>query len=82
MQFIETRGNDGKKPTSLPFSEAILSPSASFGGLYVPETLPDFGQDFLSKHLDSDYKTLALALLNVFEIDIEQNVLEEALEQI
>ena len=30
MKFIETRGNDGKKPSSLPFSEAILSPSASF----------------------------------------------------
>ncbi len=79
MQFIETRGNDGVKPSSVAFSEAILSPSASFGGLYVPETLPDFSQEFLTKHLDSNYKTLALDLLNAFEIDIEQKVLEAAL---
>jgi threonine synthase len=46
MQFIETRGNDGQKPSSVPFSEAILSPSASFGGLYVPSQLPTLDQQF------------------------------------
>ena len=79
MQFIETRGNDGRKPSSLAFSEAILSPSASFGGLYVPESLPDLGETFLSKHLSSHYKTLALDLLRSFEIDIEPEILEEAI---
>jgi len=79
MQFIETRGNDGKKPSSVPFSEAILSPSASFGGLYVPESLPDMGEAFLSKHLSSDYKTLALDLLQSFDIDIDKDILETAL---
>jgi len=79
MQFIETRGNDGKKSSSLTFSEAILSPSASFGGLYVPESLPEMREDFLTKHLLSDYKTLALDVLRSFEIDIETEVLEEAL---
>ena len=81
MQFIETRGNDGKKPSSVSFSEAILSPSASFGGLYVPEKLPDLGEDFLSKHLSSHYKTLALDLLQAFEIDIESETLETALDR-
>ncbi len=81
MQFIETRGNDGKKPSSVPFSEAILSPSASFGGLYVPEKLPDLGEDFLSEHLSSHYKTLALDLLQAFEIDIESEILESALDR-
>ena len=70
MQFIETRGNDGKKPSSVPFSEAILSPSASFGGLYVPEKLPDLGQNFLNKHLSSDYKTLALTFTRMSWIGI------------
>ncbi len=79
MQFIETRGNDGKKPSSLPFSEAILSPSASFGGLYVPERLPELGTKFLTKHIDSDYKALALNLLESFEIDIDKEILIEAL---
>ena len=81
MQFIETRGNDGKKPLSVPFSEAILSPSASFGGLYVPEKLPDIDKDFLNKHLSSHYKTLALDFLESFNIDIETEVLEEALKR-
>jgi len=81
MQFIETRGNDGKKPSSVPFSEAILSPSASFGGLYVPEKLPDLDKDFLNKHLSSHYKTLALDFLQSFDIDIETEVLEEALKR-
>ena len=47
MQFIETRGNDGFKSSSVPFSQAILSPSASYGGLYVPQSLPNLNQDFL-----------------------------------
>jgi threonine synthase len=81
MQFIETRGNDGKKPSSVPFSEAILSPSASFGGLYVPEKLPDLDKDFLTKHLSSHYKELALDFLQSFDIDIETEVLEEALKR-
>jgi len=79
MHFIETRGNDGERASSVPFSEAILSPSTSFGGLYVPEKLPELNQDFLNRHLDSNYKVLALDLLQLFNIDIEKEVLEEAL---
>jgi len=79
MKFTETRGNDGKKPSTVPFSEAILSPSASFGGLYVPERLPELDRDFLEGHLSSHYKTLALDFLQKFGIDIETEVLKMAL---
>jgi len=79
MQFIETRGNDGSTSPKVNFSEAILSPIASFGGIYVPEKLPEFGQDFLEKHLNSNYKELALDVLQSFEIDIEESTLTEAL---
>ena len=72
MNFIETRGNDGQHPKSVTFSEAILSPIASFGGLYVPETLPELGLAFLEKHRNSDYKTVAKAMLLAFAIDIEE----------
>ncbi len=81
MQFIETRGNDKKRPERVPFSEAILNPSASFGGLYVPEALPDMSIAFLSEYLQSDYKTLAFALLKAFEIDIDDELLHAALER-
>jgi len=79
MKFIETRGNDGVKPKEVEFSEAILSPLASFGGLYVPKSLPDFGKEFLRKHINSSYKELAKDVLKSFEIDIEDELIDEAL---
>jgi threonine synthase len=81
MQFVETRGNDGKKPQKVTFSEAILNPSASYGGLYVPESLPALDEDFLKGHLSSHYKALALDFLQKFNIDIETEVLQKALER-
>lgn len=79
MQFIETRGNDGQHPQKVSFSEAILAPISSYGGLYSPESLPNLGTSFLTAHLNSDYKTLARAVLTAFEIDIEENIIEQAL---
>lgn len=79
MKFIETRGNDGVHPGEVTFSEAILSPIASFGGLYVPKELPVLGEEFLTKHLNSSYKVLAKDLLTVLGIDIEPSVIDEAL---
>ncbi|MCB4747178.1 MAG: threonine synthase [Sulfurovum sp.] len=81
MQFIETRGNDGIKPISVSFSEAILSPSASFGGLYVPENIPDVNSAFLEKHLLSHYKTLAMDFLIRFGIDVDKETLQAALDR-
>ncbi len=80
MKFIETRGNDGQRPPSVSFSEAILDPMCSFGGIYAPEHLPDLGLDFLSKHLEADYKQLARSVLDAFDIDIESTVIDEALD--
>ena len=79
MNFIQTRGCDETKPKTVTFSEAILSPIASFGGLYVPETLPELGEEFLNKHINSSYKELASDMLSKFEIDIEDSVIDEAL---
>jgi threonine synthase len=79
MNFIETRGNDGQHPLKVTFSNAILSPIASFGGLYTPERLPDLGRDFLQRHLASNYKTLAKDVLTAFDIDISPAVIDEAL---
>ncbi len=80
MNFIETRGNDGQLPLEVSFSEAILSPMSSFGGIYVPSKLPQLGESFLQEHLDSPYKVLAKDILLAFEIDIEASVIDEALD--
>ena len=79
MHFIETRGNDGQHPEKVSFSEAILSPISSFGGIYSPESLPDLGVAFLKTHINSNYKTLARAVLTAFEIDIEAEIIDKAL---
>ena len=77
--FIETRWNDWKKAKKVSFSQAILSPSASFGGLYVPENLPYLWKEFLEKHIKSNYKELALDLLQKFNVDIDKKDLEEVI---
>ncbi len=79
MNFIETRGNDGIKPVEVSFSEAILNPSASYGGLYIPKELPKCEDDFFEKHLNSSYKELAYYMLKKFEIDIEDELIKDAL---
>lgn len=79
MQFIETRGNDGQHPETVSFSEAILSPISSYGGIYSPESLPELGSSFFTAHIKSDYKTLAKAVLSAFEIDIDEATIDRAL---
>lgn len=79
MHFIETRGNDGQHPRQVTFSQALLSPMASFGGLYVPESLPQLPPDFLRQHLVSPYQALARELIKLFQPDLETGLLEQAL---
>jgi len=79
MQFIETRGNDGQRPKKVSFSEAILAPISSFGGIYSPEYLPELGQAFLNEQVNSNYKVLARAVLTAFEVDIETDIIDKAL---
>jgi threonine synthase len=79
MNFIETRGNDGIKSGEVAFSDAILNPSASFGGLYVPQNLPNLGIDFISEHVNTSYKKLAFDILKAFKIDIDDEDINEAL---
>jgi threonine synthase len=76
--FIETRGNDGVKPQHAPFSYALLNPSASFGGLYVPENLPTIDLLFLEAATKKSYKELTIDILKRFAIDIEDAVIAEA----
>lgn len=79
MNFIETRGNDGQRPIQVSFSEAILNPISSFGGIYSPESIPELGSDFLKKHINSSYKILAKEIITAFDIDIDSAVIDEAL---
>ena len=81
MKFIETRGNDGVKLDSVEFSDAILSPSASFGGLYIPKSLPKIDEKFISEVLNLSYKELSLKIIKMFDIDIDNQILKEAVDR-
>jgi threonine synthase len=80
MIFAETRGNDGAHNARVSFAAALMSPIASFGGIYSPEPMPSIAADFLERHLKSSYKELALALLQHLDIDIDAQVLSRALD--
>lgn len=80
MNFIETRGNDGILSQEVTFSHAILNPIASFGGLYVPKTLPKLEDNFIQNHLNSSYKELAFDILKAFDIDIDESEINKALD--
>ena len=80
MHFIESRGNDGLKAGSVEFSSAILSPIASFGGIYCPDSLPVLDADFLENQLPETYKSLALNLIAHFDIDIDSAILQQAVD--
>ncbi len=79
MNFTETRGNAAGFKPQVPFSEAILNPSASYGGLYVPESLPSIDAAFLEENKATAYPELAWKILKKFAIDIDDAVIKEAL---
>ncbi|MFP4331758.1 MAG: threonine synthase [Campylobacterales bacterium] len=78
MEFIETRGNNGIRPKRVSFSQAIMNPAASFGGLYVPRELPSLESGFLEAAMELSYKELAYEVVRGFDIDIDDEVLKEA----
>ncbi len=80
MRFVETRGNDASHAESVGFCEAILSPIASFGGIYSPETLAQLDQEFLKSQLPASYKSLALSLIALLGIDVDSNILQKAVD--
>ncbi len=79
MKFIQTRGEESGFKKEVTFSYALLNPSASYGGLYVPKEFPKFSSDFISKNHDISYEELAFKIIKMFEIDIDDTLLREAL---
>ncbi len=79
MNFIPTRGYEKESEKGVPFSTAILNPGADFGGLYAPESLPKLKEAFFIENRELSYKELAYKILKMFEIDIDESVIDEAL---
>lgn len=80
MKYISTRGNDGSKPNGISFSDAILSPSAGYGGLYVPDNFDFYNFSRLRKLSKLSYEELAFEVLKSFGIDINEEVVKSILQ--
>ncbi|MFC0336596.1 L-threonine synthase [Kushneria avicenniae] len=68
MRYISTRGN----APALNFEEAVLTGLAPDGGLYVPETLPQFSRDEIAAMAGQPYTEIAFRVMKPFvggEID-------------
>lgn len=75
MKYISTRG----AAATLNFEDVLLAGLASDGGLYVPETLPQFSTAELEAMRGMDYPQLAQAILTPF---VEDSIPADDLQQI
>lgn len=66
MKYISTRG----QAPAQSFSEILLGGLAPDGGLYLPETYPQFTEADLSAMRTMNYRELAFAVLSRFATDI------------
>ncbi|MDO3383936.1 threonine synthase [Gilvimarinus algae] len=62
MKYISTRG----QAPSLSFEEVVLTGLASDGGLYVPETLPQFSHEEIASWAGLSYQELAFKVMSPF----------------
>ncbi len=76
MRFLSTRG----QTQPVRFSEAVATGLAPDGGLFLPETLPDFSRD-LARFAGLGYAELCYEFMRVFATDIEPAVLKGIVDQ-
>jgi threonine synthase len=62
MKYISTRG----QAPALSFEEVVLTGLAPDGGLYLPETLPQFSQQQIASWAGLSYQELAFEVMNPF----------------
>jgi len=74
MKYISTRGNYKK----VDAAEAIRTGMVPSGGLFVPETIPEFKQKEISKLVHERYQEIAVTVLQKYLSDYNRDELEEA----
>src|SRR5687768_16446100 len=76
MRYLSTRG----QTPALGFSDAVATGLAPDGGLFLPETLPNFGGD-LARFEKLGYAELCFEFLRVFATDIPAETLRGIIAQ-
>jgi threonine synthase len=77
MRYLSTRGN----PSALTFSQILLGGLAPDGGLYLPETYPQFSDADLAAMRGMDYRQLAFAVLSRLAADIPADDLKALIDK-
>lgn len=77
MKYISTRGQS----PALTFSEILLGGLAPDGGLYLPETYPQFTDADLTAMRNMNYRDLAFAILSRLVDDIPANDLKAIIDK-
>ncbi|WP_281646030.1 threonine synthase [Parendozoicomonas sp. Alg238-R29] len=65
MKYISTRG----QAPALGFEDVMLTGLASDGGLYIPESLPQYSAEEMKKLAELDYPSLAVEIVRPFVSD-------------
>ncbi len=77
MRYVSTRG----KVPAVSFKDAVMMGLADDGGLLVPESVPAFTADELTKLSALGYPSLAYEIISRFATDIEPLTLKEIIEK-
>ena len=77
MKYISTRG----QAAALSFGEILLGGLAPDGGLYLPESYPQFTNDDLNKMRGMNYRDLAFAILSRLIDDIPAADLKQIIDK-
>lgn len=78
MKYISTRG----QAPAASFEEVLLTGLAPDGGLYVPETLPQFSKEEIASWAGASYTELALEIIRPFvNGEIPEADLKDAIER-
>lgn len=77
MRYVSTRG----KVPAVSFKDAVMMGLADDGGLLVPESVPSFTTEELTKLSALDYPSLAYEIISRFATDIEPAKLKKIIEK-
>jgi len=75
LAYADTRGLDDSRPA---FTDVILQGIAPGGGLYVPERIPVLPNGWVEAWRALSYPARALAVLELFEVDLDVGALARA----
>ncbi|MBX7490299.1 threonine synthase [Helicobacter turcicus] len=79
MQTQYFTGTRGGEDLGITFEDAILSPSASYGGLYTLEEFPKFSKDEIKEFTRLSYEELTRIIFNKLGLNVPRELLCEAL---